>query len=60
MTRLFLVCLIAVPAGCGLLTQSIRAQDPAEFLDHYRLHRRYSTLHQTGGIAGSRSTLPPD
>jgi hypothetical protein len=52
MKRFILLCLMVVPAGCGLITQSIHAQDPAEFLDHYRLLPRLSTLHQTGGIAG--------
>ena len=52
MKRFFLVCLIVVPAAGGLITQSSRAQDPAEILDHYRLLPRLSTLHQTGGIAG--------
>ncbi|MEX0611295.1 MAG: hypothetical protein WD229_04170, partial [Pirellulales bacterium] len=52
MKRFFLVCLMVVPAAGGLITQSSRAQDPAEILDHYRLLPRLSTLHQMGGIAG--------
>jgi len=39
-------------AASGLVASASRAQDPAEILDHYRLLPRYSTLHQTGGIAG--------
>ena len=52
MKRFFLVCLLVVPAAVGVITQSCRAQDPAEILDHYRLLTRQSTLQQTGGIAG--------
>src|SRR4029453_7788933 len=52
MWRNILVRFTLALAASGLVALTRRAQDPAEILDPYRLLPRYSTLHQTGGIAG--------
>ena len=52
MKRFLFVGLLLVPAAIGSLIPLSHAQGPPEFLDHYRLLPRLSTLHQTGGIAG--------
>jgi hypothetical protein len=55
MKRILLVCLpLALVAGDVTARRSI-AQDPAEFLDHYRLIPRLSRVRLTGGIAGFNS-----
>jgi hypothetical protein len=50
MKQLGFVCLAAVLFG--VTAQCSVAQQAPEFLDHYRLVPRSSTLHQTGGFAG--------
>jgi PEP-CTERM motif len=52
MKRISFACVVVVLTTIGLLTTASRAQTPPEFLDHYRVLPRLSTLHQTGGIAG--------
>jgi len=52
MRRVSFACGVFVLAAVGLCTTAIRAQDPPEFLEHYRLLPRLSVLHEMGGIAG--------
>jgi hypothetical protein len=52
MKRLTLACLALTIIAVGLSTRPAGAQDAGSILDHYRVLPRFSTVHQTGGIAG--------
>jgi hypothetical protein len=52
MKRISFAVVVLVLAAIGWSATASQAQSPPEFLDHYRLLPRLSTLHQTGGIAG--------
>jgi hypothetical protein len=52
MRRFILVCVAFALIAGSKWTGSVQAQDGGAILDHYRVLPRFSTLHQTGGIAG--------
>jgi hypothetical protein len=52
MKRALLGWIVAGLAVGGLSPERGAAQEPKELLQHYRLIPRFSTLRQTGGIAG--------
>ncbi len=52
MKRISFASVVLVLTAVVLLTTASQAQTPPEFLEHYRVLPRLSTLHESGGIAG--------